>query len=343
MSARQQKALFLESKCGQFAVRATAIPEPSVDEVLIRVEASALNPSDWKIQQFGMVVEEFPTILGWDAAGTVVRVGSAIQDQFAVGNRVIVQGWFTDGGRSAHGTYRQYLAARPNTVAKISQDFPLESAASLPSGLVTAAFSLFNEKAVPFISLYDGKESSSSVKLTPPWEARGRGLYTGKPIFVLGGASTVGQFVIQLAKLAGFAPIITTASLHNVKYLKSLGATHVLERSVGQGHLRAEIMRIAGGPLALAYDAISRDESFALSYGVTAPTGELIIVSPGVFPAENRKKVHLANGLFNSPVNKDVGESLRMHLKDLLEARDVKVSLSTDANDNSPLNRISLT
>lgn len=47
---------------------------------------------------------------------------------------------------------------------------------------------------MPFISLYDGKESSSSAKLTPPWEARGRGLYAGKPIFVLGGASTVGQF-----------------------------------------------------------------------------------------------------------------------------------------------------
>ncbi|EIW56846.1 GroES-like protein [Trametes versicolor FP-101664 SS1] len=153
MSTQQQKALFLESKCGQFAVRATAIPEPSADEVLIRVEASALNPSDWKIQQFGMVVEEFPTILGWDAAGTIVTVGSAIQDQFAVGDRVIVQGWFTDGGRSAHGTYRQYLAARPETVAKIPQDFPFETAASLPSGLVTAAFSLFNEKAVPFISL----------------------------------------------------------------------------------------------------------------------------------------------------------------------------------------------
>lgn len=136
--------------------------------------------------------------------------------------------------------------------------------------------------------------------------------------------------VIQLARLAGFAPIITTASLHNVKYLKSLGATHVLERTVGQGHLQAEIMRIAGGPLALVYDAISREESFALSYGVTAPTGQLVIVSPGVFPAENPKMVHLANGLFSSPVNKDVGASLRIHLKGLLEAGDVKVSLFAD-------------
>lgn len=133
--------------------------------------------------------------------------------------------------------------------------------------------------------------------------------------------------VIQLARVAGFAPIITTASLHNVNYLKSLGATHVLERTVGQGHLQAEIMRIAGGPLALVYDAISRDESFALSYGVTAPTGQLIIVSPGVFPSENPKTVHLANGLFSSSVNRDVGASLRIHLKGLLEAGDVKVSL----------------
>ena len=33
--------------------------------------------------------------------------------------------------------------------------------------------------------------------------------------------------VIQFARLAGFSPIIVTASLHNTELLRSLGATHV--------------------------------------------------------------------------------------------------------------------
>ena len=37
--------------------------------------------------------------------------------------------------------------------------------------------------------------------------------------------------VIQLAKLSGFSPIITTASLKNTDFLKSLGATHVIDRN----------------------------------------------------------------------------------------------------------------
>ena len=37
---------------------------------------------------------------------------------------------------------------------------------------------------------------------------------------------------IQLARIAGFSPIITTASAQHAEYLKSLGATHVFDRNV---------------------------------------------------------------------------------------------------------------
>ena len=51
-----QKVLFLESKLGQFAVRSAEVPIPGPSDVLVKVEATALNPLDWKIQAQGAFV-----------------------------------------------------------------------------------------------------------------------------------------------------------------------------------------------------------------------------------------------------------------------------------------------
>ena len=59
----------------------------SSGEILVKVEATALNPLDWKIQAYGLIVEKYPAILGFDGAGTVVEVGEDVTS-FAVGDRV---------------------------------------------------------------------------------------------------------------------------------------------------------------------------------------------------------------------------------------------------------------
>ncbi|KAI0669017.1 GroES-like protein [Trametes maxima] len=327
---QKHKALFLEYKGGPFVVRETDIVTPSPKEILVRVEAAALNPSDWKIQAWNIVVENYPTILGFDGAGTVVEVGTSFRDKFAVGDRVTLQGWFTDEGRTAHGTFRQYHAVPPDTVAKIPANVSIEGAASIACGLATAAFSLYNEGAYLSPSLYEpDKLSSSSAKLIPPWEPRGRGAYSGKPIIVLGGASTVGQYVLQLVRISGFSPIITTASPHNQEYLKSLGATHVLDRHLPEDTLIAEARKIARLEyFDLVHDAVCRPETLPVGYAITAPTGEFVMLSPGdmrVPTDENTPKtVHLANGLLNAPVNKAVSESLRANIGTLLGSGELK-------------------
>ncbi len=60
----EQKALFLESKFGQFAVRTTEVPKPAADAVLVKVEATALNPLDWKVQAHGLRQSSASTRLG---------------------------------------------------------------------------------------------------------------------------------------------------------------------------------------------------------------------------------------------------------------------------------------
>ena len=84
-----QKALVLPSPRAAFVVQIVEAPKPEPDEVLVRIEAAALNPVDWKIQQFGIIVTKYPAIVGSDAAGVVVQAGSDVSD-LSIGDRVYV-------------------------------------------------------------------------------------------------------------------------------------------------------------------------------------------------------------------------------------------------------------
>ena len=87
---------------------------------------------------------------------------------------------------------------------------------------------------------------------------------------------------IQLARLSKFCPIITTASLHNEGLLKSLGATHVLDRSLPPSEIKDKLSSLTGGkPIEFVYDAWGRDrESARLGYTVLAPGGAFATVIP---------------------------------------------------------------
>ncbi|KAI0369018.1 GroES-like protein [Pilatotrama ljubarskyi] len=316
----QQKALLLESECGPLVLRDIGIPKPGPGKLLVRIEAAALNPADWKIQTYGILAQEYPCILGFDAAGTVVEVGSGVNG-YAVDDRVILQGWWQDpadqSGLGLRGTFQQYIAVPVDSASKYPHNLlSPEEAATVPSGLATAA-----------LSLYNLKEGAASVRLTPPWEEQGRGKYTGKPIFILGGASSVGQYAIQLARLSRFSPIITTASKQNTELLKSLGATHILDRKLPGEILSKQAMEIAGGYFDVVFDAISVSETLAAGYSVTAPTGDLVVVLPGPVPGadeRSQKKIHMAYGYLKDPVNEAASRSLLAKLPQLLERGDIK-------------------
>ena len=89
MAPFQQKVLYLTKKQGSFEVHTADVPKPGPGQILVKVEATALNPVDWKIQVHGAFVEEFPAILGGDAAGIVEELGEGVVG-FAKGDRVCV-------------------------------------------------------------------------------------------------------------------------------------------------------------------------------------------------------------------------------------------------------------
>ena len=62
---------------------------------------------------------------------------------------------------------------------------------------------------------------------------------------------------MQWARLSGFNPVITTASLHNTELLKSHGATHVIDRKLSQDAIVEQVhVIVVGGLVDVAYDTI---------------------------------------------------------------------------------------
>ncbi|MEM1506049.1 zinc-binding dehydrogenase [Domibacillus sp. 8LH] len=190
------KALLLQEKGKWKEKRVSEInpPAPDKGEILVEVHAVGLNPVDYKTATGGHPNWTYPHILGLDVAGVVAEVGEGVT-QWNQGDKVVYHGDLTK-----KGGYAEFAVTNAHTVSRIPEGVTFEDAAALPTAGYTAYQALH------------GKLPLSQLNT----------------IFVHGGAGGVGGFAVQLAKLAG-KQVITTASLHNHEYVKSLGADFVVD------------------------------------------------------------------------------------------------------------------
>ncbi|KAF7789616.1 hypothetical protein EIP86_000562 [Pleurotus ostreatoroseus] len=268
----KQKALWLPKAQGQYTIGEADIPKPGPGEVLICEQAVGLNFVDHLVQKVGIFVKEYPVISGFEGAGVVIGVGEGVRD-VSVGDRVFHPSIIGN----AYGGFKQYSTIPADLVAKLPRNLSYDRAAAIPLAFNTAA-----------LGLYAPSAERGGAALTPFWEPEGLRKYAGQPILVLGGSSSVGQFAIQLAKLSGFSPIITTASLKHAEFLKGLGATHVLDRSLPAASIQSELGKITSEPFKVIYDAVSYEDTQNIGYDLLASGGTLIIdTSPKI--AESKR------------------------------------------------------
>ncbi|KAH9481153.1 Zinc-type alcohol dehydrogenase-like protein C2E1P3.01 [Psilocybe cubensis] len=266
-----QKALLLNSKYGNFVVSDIPRESPGVGEVLIKVQSAALNPVDWKIQRFGYLIDGYPAVLGSDIAGDVVEVGEGVSD-FQKGDRVFSQAVF----KKTRGAFQQYVVASTSSLSKIPPKFSYDEVSTLPMALTTA-----------FAGLY--KDPDSGLGITPPITEEARGKYANTPIVILGGSSSVGQYVIQFAKLSGFSPIIVTASPSHTDSLLEIGASNVIDRNLSTSSLSEEIGKITSKPIHFVFDSIALAETQQTAIDIISPGGRAVVVLPAVVaPAEGK-------------------------------------------------------
>ncbi|KAL5525549.1 hypothetical protein ACEPAG_6885 [Sanghuangporus baumii] len=307
----EQKALILDKPQGQFSLGTRPIPKPGPGELLVKVHATALNPIDATIRDRNIIVSDYPAVLGLDSAGTIAEIGEGVEG-FTKGDRVLHEGNF----KNDYGTFQQYTVAPAEITAKIPPNITFDEAATVSLCLVTAAASLYGHIYYP----------EGATKYKAAWEEGGEGLYRGKSILVIGGSTSVGQYAIQLAKLSGFSSIIATASLHNADLLKSIGATHVIDRK--SPDVSAEIRKVLNSaPLEFLLDVVSRAEQE--SWSLVAPGGTLISIKHVEIDknSEKYKDKTFINTIFGSahiPGLREMGVSLYSKLTGLLQRGTIK-------------------
>jgi NADPH:quinone reductase-like Zn-dependent oxidoreductase len=205
----ENSALWLAKRRAKLTVGPAPYTPPAADEVVVRVRAVAVNPIDaipGIAYRFVLPWLSFPAVIGWDVAGEIVEVGENVT-RLTPGDRVLgmAAGPERSRNRAAEGAFQIYSVLMAHMVSQIPDDLTFEQAAVLPLALSTAATGLFQP---------------DHLALAPP---RLNAPDSGQTVLVWGGSSSVGSNAIQLARCAGYR-VITTASPHNVDYVRSLGA-----------------------------------------------------------------------------------------------------------------------
>jgi NADPH2:quinone reductase len=201
-------------------------PKPQEGEVRIRVRAAAFNPVDYKFRK-GLFGGTLPMVLGQDAAGVIDAVGDGVT-HLKVGDEVYAY----LGGPKSNGAYAEAVCAPAAFVALKPKTQSFTQAAGIPLAGLTAYHAVMD-----------------------PTVLRG-----GPSVFVAGGAGGVGSFGIQLLRLSGADPILTTAgsdaSAHYLVERLGVSCERILRyRGLSVPQLVEAVLKMNGGkPVGAAFD-----------------------------------------------------------------------------------------
>ncbi|KAK5175756.1 uncharacterized protein LTR77_000896 [Saxophila tyrrhenica] len=237
------RAAWLHVKGEKLQVGDAAMPEPGEGEVVIRNKAIAINPVSNKIQDIGIIVQQWPTILDYDVSGEVHAVGPGVEN-VQQGDRVVAFVFGPYGGDPRFGAYQLYSVARAEKTKKLPDDVTLTDASVLPVGFNTAIVGLCG----------------------PPGQGLGLPLPSlspepsGKTLVIWGASSAVGLQSLQVARAAGVTTI-AIASPHNFDLCRSCGAAELFDyhqASVVDDVVKA--VKASNGEFAGVLDCISLPE-----------------------------------------------------------------------------------
>jgi NADPH:quinone reductase-like Zn-dependent oxidoreductase len=225
------------------------VPAPAIarNEVLVKIKSTAVNHLDL-VKASGALRQILPIDLPWipghEFSGVVEQVGSDVAD-YAPGDAVF--------GTSELGAYAEFLAIKPATIVKKPSNLSFEEAASVPVASETAWEGLFTHGH----------------------------LEKGQTILIHGGAGAVGAYAVQLASHAG-ATVIATASGDDEAYIKSIGASRVIN------YREAPFEKILGEKVDVVFDLIGGDAQ-TRSFLVLKEGGHLISATQPVSQEETAR------------------------------------------------------
>jgi NADPH2:quinone reductase len=178
-------------------VEDVAQPQPSQGELLVKVRAAGINPSDVKNVQGAMAGTTLPRIPGRDFAGVVVDGPAALK-----GREV----WGTGGdiGFTRDGSHAEFILIPETAVLEKPEALSMETAGAAGLTLVTAWLAL----------------------------VEGAGIQSGESVLVQGAAGGVGSAAAQIARYLGANVIGAVRGREQADLVGRLGVENVIDTSV---------------------------------------------------------------------------------------------------------------
>ena len=200
-------------------------PQPGPGQVLIRVQAAAVSPTD-TMRRAGLRPGEDagPFVVGMDAAGVIEAIDETADTDLTVGDKVMA--FLVPGG--THGAYAERIVVSVDSVTRIPKGATYAEASTLPMNGLTA------QLALDTLDLPEGAT-----------------------LAVTGSAGTLGGYVIQLAKARGLT-VIADASEADDDLVEGFGADIVKLR--GPGFAEAVRKKFPDGVDAIVDAAVQLDE-----------------------------------------------------------------------------------
>jgi len=221
------------------------IPTPGERDLLVEVAAVSVNPVDVKIRAGVRPPPGEAKVLGWDAAGVVREVGSAVT-LFKPGDRV----WYA-GSIARPGTDAHFHAVDERIVGRMPETLTFAEAAAPPLTAITAWELLFDRLEI----------------------ARGA---SGGSLLIIGGAGGVGSMLIQIARRLTDLKVIATASRPETRaWCLDLGAHHVIDHTKPFG---PQLAAIGAPEVENVASLTATDVHFADIVSVTAPQGAIAVI-----------------------------------------------------------------
>jgi len=251
------------------------IPTPTIarDELLVKVKSTTVNHVDI-VKASGTIRQILPIDLPWipghEFSGVVEQIGGDVA-AYSVGDAVF--------GVSGMGAYAEYLAVKSATVARKPSNLSFEEAASVPVAAQTAWQGIFTHSH----------------------------LEKGQTILIHGGAGAVGAYAVQLASHAG-ANVIATASGDDEAYLKSIGASHVID------YRKAKFEKVLREKVDVVFDLVGGDTQ-QRSFLVLKEGGHLVSATQPVSPEESAKH-HVSGEMMRLAPSADVLSKIARLLED---------------------------
>jgi NADPH2:quinone reductase len=207
-------------------------PHPGVDEALVRIKASAVNPLDGIVRMGDFpIAKEPPLILGEEATGIVEQDGPG----FKAGEGVIVYG----GGLGVFrdGTWSELTAVPASSLRRLPDGMSFEEGAALTNVGVTAY----------------GALRTAEFK-------------DGETVVVLGATGGVGSAGVQIAKAIGCRVLAIVSTARKAERLQDLGADHVL--ALSDGPLAEQVQELTEGKGAdVVLDTVGGDKDIIIPFG----------------------------------------------------------------------------